>query len=71
VLTTTDSGGVLELITDERNGLVVPPDPQALAEAMDRLYLDRAQAARLGKANKQALSQLGIDWPTVIETLTS
>jgi glycosyltransferase involved in cell wall biosynthesis len=71
VLTATDSGGVLELITDGRNGIVVPPDPHALADAMDRLYLDREKAARLGEANKLALSQLGIEWPTVVEALTA
>jgi len=71
VLTTADSGGVLELITDQVNGLVVPPDPHALAEAMDRLYLDRAKAAQMGQANNKKLSELGIDWHTVIEALTA
>jgi len=71
ILTTADSGGVLELVTDGRNGIVAQPDPQALAEAMDRLYRDRALAARMGAANEQSLAELCIDWPTVVEALTS
>jgi len=70
VLTTSDSGGVLELVTDEVNGLVLAPEPHALAEAMDRLYLDREEAARLGAANKQRLSELGVDWDSTIKALT-
>ena len=71
VLTTTDSGGVLELIDDGINGLIVPPDPRALAEAMDSLFLNRAKSERMGSANQHRLSQLGIDWSTVVNTLTS
>lgn len=71
VLTTTDSGGVLELIEDGINGSIVPPDPHALADAMDRLYLDRAKSQRMGWANQHRLSELGINWSTVVNTLTS
>ncbi len=45
----TDSGSTLELIQNEQNGLVVPQrDPQALAEAIKRLYEDAVLAERLG-----------------------
>lgn len=71
VLTTTDSGGVLELVEHDVNGLVVPATPQAVAEAMDKLYLDRAGAARMGAANEQRVSELRIDWSTVIDSLTT
>ena len=71
VLTTTDSGGVRELVDDEINGFVVAADPLALADAMDRLYRDRARSERMGVANQHRLTELGIDWPTVIEKLTS
>jgi glycosyltransferase involved in cell wall biosynthesis len=71
VLTTTDSGGVLELIDDGINGLIVPPDARALAEAMDSLFLNRAKSERMGSANQRRLSQLGINWATVINMLTS
>ena len=71
VITTTDSGGVLELVEHGRNGLVVPPDPVAVAGAMDRLYRDRALAARMGEANQERLREMKIDWNHVVEALTS
>ena len=71
ILTTEDSGGVLEFVTDGINGLVVSPSPTALADAMDRLFLDRAHTARMGEANNRRLSELGINWDTVVESLTS
>jgi len=69
VLTTTDSGGVLELIDDGINGLIVPPDPRALAEAMDRFYVHRVKSKRMGIANQQKLSELGVNWSTVVNAL--
>jgi glycosyltransferase involved in cell wall biosynthesis len=71
VLTTDDSGGVLELVINGVNGLIVPPDPVALAQAMDRLFVDRTLTQRMGKANRQRVSDLRIDWDTVVTSLTS
>jgi glycosyltransferase involved in cell wall biosynthesis len=71
VITATDSGGVLELVEHGRNGLIVPPDPVAFAEAMDTLYRDRASARRMGEANLRRLTELKIDWSHVVEALTS
>lgn len=71
VITTTDSGGVLELVEDGRNGLVTPPDPRALAQAMDRLYGDRGLAARMGSANLERLAELNINWDHVVSALTA
>jgi glycosyltransferase involved in cell wall biosynthesis len=69
VITTTDSGGVLELIEDGSNGLVVDPTPEALAEAMDRLYLDRVKAKEMGINAFEKLAELNISWPHVISRL--
>lgn len=71
VITTTDSGGVLELVTNGVNGFVCEPDPQAVAEAMDRLFEDRQVASRMGAANHDRLAELNIDWTHVVEQLTS
>ncbi len=71
VLTTTDSGGVLELVENGRNGFVSEPDPLALAEVMDRLFLDRKLAGKMGDASLKRLSDLKIDWNTVVERLTA
>jgi glycosyltransferase involved in cell wall biosynthesis len=69
VLTTTDSGGVLELVRDGVNGIVVEPQPQALGEAMDRLYLDREATRRMGESARARLDDLGISWEHVLERL--
>ena len=71
ILTTEDSGGVLEFVMDRINGLVVSPNPITLAGAMDHLFLDRAHTARMGEANNRRLSELCINWDTVVESLTS
>jgi glycosyltransferase involved in cell wall biosynthesis len=69
ILTTTDSGGVLELVQDDINGYVTPPSPQALAEAMDRLYLDRAKTQLMGNHARERIDHLNISWPHVLERL--
>ena len=49
-ITTRESGDV---VRDGVNGLIIPPnDPDALAAAIERLYRDRALAARLGAASR-------------------
>jgi glycosyltransferase involved in cell wall biosynthesis len=70
VITLTDSGGPLELLEDGENGLVAEPTPEALAQAMDRLWADRARAARLGKAAAQTPRRRGITWQHVVDSLT-
>jgi glycosyltransferase involved in cell wall biosynthesis len=47
----TAVGGIPEIISDGRTGLLVPPEsPDALAEGVVRLLDDRSLAARLGQA---------------------
>ena len=69
VLTTEDAGGVLELVSDGVNGYVLPPDPVALAAAMDRLHADRALARRLGEGARERLDVLNISWTHVLRSL--
>jgi glycosyltransferase involved in cell wall biosynthesis len=71
VLTTEDSGGVLELVQDRVNGIVAPPTPEALADAMDRLFVNRVETIRMGEANNRRVQELKINWDTVIEALTA
>lgn len=50
ISTDVPSGGTVELITDNVNGLIIPVgDEKALERAMDRLLGDPAYADRLGK----------------------
>ena len=69
ILTTTDSGGVTELVIDSVNGYVCAPHPQALGEAMDRLFLDRSHASAMGRAAYQRVLDLGITWDRVVQKL--
>jgi glycosyltransferase involved in cell wall biosynthesis len=69
ILTTLDSGGVLELVQDGINGSVTEPSPEALGEAMDRLYLDRARTATMGQNAKDRLAELNISWSHVLQRL--
>ena len=69
VLTTTDSGGVLELVTHGYNGLVASPEPKALAVAMDQLYADRANTRRMGLNAAQRIVELNISWQHVLARL--
>jgi glycosyltransferase involved in cell wall biosynthesis len=67
VVTTTDAGGPLEFVEDDVNGLVTSPDPDALAEAVNRLARDRTHAASLGDAGLQLARR--ITWDGVVERL--
>lgn len=71
VLTTSDAGGTLELITDGVNGLVAPASPQAIAGQMDALYSGKEMARRMGDAGARRVRDLGIDWDHVIDRLLS
>jgi len=57
----SDVPGVGGIITDGHNGLMVPgSDPNALADALERLLRDDALAIRLGaEARKTAISKYG------------
>jgi glycosyltransferase involved in cell wall biosynthesis len=69
VLTTTDSGGVLEIVTDGETGLVRPPDPRDLAEAMDYFAKDRAACVRMGQTAHDVWQTRGISWDQSISAL--
>jgi glycosyltransferase involved in cell wall biosynthesis len=68
LITTNDSGGVLEFIRDGIEGLVAPPDPPALARQIDRLFEEESLAAQLGSAGPARVT--GITWARVVEALT-
>ena len=69
VITCDDSGGPLEFVTNEETGLVSPPEPEAIADAIDRLHADRALAARLGAAGRARVREVVPPWPQVVERL--
>jgi glycosyltransferase involved in cell wall biosynthesis len=69
VITCTDSGGPLELVEHEVTGLVVDPDPDAVADAIDRLHEDRGLAAEMGRAGRRRYGDLEISWNRVVTRL--
>ncbi len=69
ILTTSDSGGVLELVQDGLNGYVADPSPEALADAMDRLFIDRNKTKSMGGRALERLSELKISWDHVLDKL--
>ena len=69
IITCTDSGGPLEFVEHGRNGLVCPPDPAALADAMDQLWADRARARTLGQEALASYRALGLSWDHVVQCL--
>ena len=69
VITARDSGGTLEFVIDGVNGLVVDPEPEAVAAAIMTIDADRARTASLGSAGRDLAA--AISWDAVIERLLS
>jgi glycosyltransferase involved in cell wall biosynthesis len=69
VIVASDGGGVTEFVRDGVEGFVIDPDPRVIAATFDRLWADRKLAARLGESAHYRVSELGIDWATVIRKL--
>jgi glycosyltransferase involved in cell wall biosynthesis len=69
VITLTDSGGPLDFVLDGETGFICPPDPSTIAQAMDRLWRERARAETLGKAGYARYRDLGLNWQGVIQDL--
>ena len=67
VITTTDSGGPLELVRDGETGVVVEPDPAALAAAFERVHAEREWARELGRRGRARA--LEVNWPSVFGAL--
>jgi glycosyltransferase involved in cell wall biosynthesis len=69
VLTTTDAGGPLEFVSEDVTGLVARPEPEAIADALDRLWaLPEARLRDMGEAGRRRVE--GITWDAVIDRLT-
>lgn len=69
VITLEDAGGPLEFVTHGEDGLVVPPDPKALAAAIDDLYRNRDRAREMGRRGRDKLGALDLSWDHVVDVL--
>jgi glycosyltransferase involved in cell wall biosynthesis len=71
VITCTDSGGPTEFVTHNETGLVLPPEPQALAAGIDALYVQRARVREMGEHAYDTIQRQQIDWDHTVERLLS
>jgi type III pantothenate kinase len=73
----TAIGGTVDVVTDETNGLLIPPEsPSALAESMARIIDQRDRAAALGQAAREtvtahfSLEQVAAQYATLYDELS-
>ncbi|WP_151704826.1 glycosyltransferase family 4 protein [Nitrincola alkalilacustris] len=69
VITCTDSGGPLEFVKNGETGLICPPEPQAIAEAIDSLHSQRRYSTEMGHNARHHYRAMNIRWSHVVETL--
>jgi glycosyltransferase involved in cell wall biosynthesis len=67
VVTTLDAGGPLEVVADQKTGVVCEPSPVAVAEAFAWLAAHRDAARERGRAGKELAARL--TWDTTIDRL--
>ncbi|PQO38824.1 glycosyl transferase family 1 [Blastopirellula marina] len=69
LISTTDAGGVSEFVTDGWNGYMALPDPEAIAEAIDKMYFDREKTRQMGENARNEVATQGITWERVLQRL--
>lgn len=69
VIICSDAGGPTEFVLHGETGLVVQPDPAALAQALDQMYENQNQAAQMGQAGRAHWESLEITWPKAVAAL--
>ncbi len=69
VITTCDSGGVLEFVEDGRNGLITGNDPLEIAQSANYLYQQKAKCREFGEMGYKKVEK--IVWDNVIKKLTA
>lgn len=71
VVTCDDSGSTHEFVEDGVTGRMAAPDPAAIANVFDELYMHMQQAQTMGRAGYEKLASMHISWDRVIERLTT
>ena len=69
MLTVSDAGGLLDIVHDGDTGLVVQPDPESLAAAIDRLASNRNTTMEVGKKSRVRWNNMNVTWAATIERL--
>lgn len=68
VITTNDSGGILEFVKHDDTGLISNPSPKEIAQNVDYLFSRSKIIEELGSSGYEKV--IDINWDTVIESLT-
>lgn len=74
VVTSVDSGGVLEFVQHEKNGLIVEASVDGIGHGVNRLFENKDFAKKLGVQGRKDLESLGLHeqgWDKVIDGLLS
>ena len=74
VITAHDSGGTLEFIKHDINGVVLDPTPDGIGHGINALVADPARAERQGKAGRRFIEESGLaesGWDSVVTGLLS
>jgi glycosyltransferase involved in cell wall biosynthesis len=69
VITCSDSGGPLDFVVDGETGVVVNPDPQEIAHAIEDLFRNKERAKEIGSAGLARYRALNISWDSVLKKL--
>lgn len=69
LIVAADAGGALEVVEHGVTGIVAEAAPGVMAEAIDRLFNDRASASRMGAAARAQAAEREPDWETVAARL--
>ena len=65
-----DAGGTDVVVKDGETGYMTDSTPEAIAEAMDKMYLNKPKTIEMGLNGLPLLEKLGITWDNVIRRLT-
>jgi len=69
IVVANDGGGATEFIEHDREGLIVEPDPRAIAESLDSLYSNRTKSQQMGERGRDKLKAMNLSWEHVVESL--
>jgi glycosyltransferase involved in cell wall biosynthesis len=71
VVVARDGGGATEFIEHGSEGLIVEPEPRAIADSLDSLYAERESARAMGERGREKLTAMNLSWENVVESLVN
>lgn len=71
VLTSTDSGGLLDLVSDEESGWVREPTAKQIGRTIDTIFENRNRTIEMGVAARERWLKMGITWERTVERLVA